>query len=70
MRERRRRGDSGALLVGVILLLVGGYYLLQQTFGLDLPDLDWDRLWPVILIGIGGLVLFGAWRRRGADQDR
>jgi ABC-type antimicrobial peptide transport system permease subunit len=60
----RRRSDVGAFIFGGILLLVGVYYLLQQTLGMALPDLDWDRIWPLILIVIGGLVLFGAWSRR------
>jgi hypothetical protein len=63
-RTHRRRRDGGGLVLGGILVLVGVYYLLQQTLGFDLPDLDWDKLWPVILIAIGGLVLYGAWRRR------
>lgn len=63
-RTHRRRLDGGGLVLGGILILVGVYYLLQQTLGFDLPDLDWDKLWPVILIVIGGLVLYGAWTRR------
>ena len=57
---RRRRLDGGGLILGGILLLVGIYYLLQQTLGFDIPDLNWNQLWPVILIVIGGLVLYGA----------
>jgi uncharacterized membrane protein HdeD (DUF308 family) len=50
----------GGIVFGAILLLVGGYYLLQQTFGLNLPDLNWDQLWPVLLIVLGAVVLYGA----------
>jgi hypothetical protein len=63
MNERHRRRDIGGIVFGAILLLVGVYYLLQQTFGLNLPELNWDQLWPVILIVIGGAVLYGAWWR-------
>ena len=42
VRGRGRR-DAGGIVFGAILLLVGGYYLLQQTFGLNLPDLNWDQ---------------------------
>lgn len=63
MQARRRRLDGGGIILGGILLLVGIYYLLQQTLGFDLPDLNWDQLWPVILIAIGGLILYGAWTR-------
>jgi hypothetical protein len=63
-RRQRRRLDGGGLFIGGILLLVGVYYLFQQTLGFDLPDLNWNQMWPVILIVIGGLVLYGAWTRR------
>jgi LiaI-LiaF-like transmembrane region len=62
-RQRRRR-DTGGLIFGGILLLVGIYYLLQQTLGFDLPDLDWDQLWPILLIILGGGILWSAWSRR------
>lgn len=60
----RRRTDAGALVFGAILLLVGGYYLLERTFGFNLPELDWDRIWPIVVIGIGALILWSAWTRR------
>lgn len=62
--QRRHRSDTGGLVFGLILLVVGGYYLLQETFGMNLPDLDWDRMWPVIVIAIGASVFYGAWTRR------
>jgi len=62
-RTRRRHFDGGGLIFGGILLLVGIYYLFQQTLGFDIPDLNWDQIWPVILIVVGGLVLYGAWTR-------
>jgi len=49
--------DVGALIFGAILLLVGGYYLLVNTFGMDLPELDWDQIWPIAIIGLGLAVL-------------
>ena len=57
------RRDAGGIVFGAILLLVGGYYLLQQTFGLNLPDLNWDQIWPVLVIVLGVVVLYGAWSR-------
>ncbi len=66
MNERRRRLDLGALFFGAILLFVGGYYLLTNTFGIDLPELDWDRFWPVVVIGLGVVVLVKALQERRA----
>lgn len=59
-----RRRDAGGLILGVILLMVGIYYLLQRTLGLDIPDLNWDQLWPLLLILLGGAILYGAVTRR------
>jgi TRAP-type C4-dicarboxylate transport system permease small subunit len=47
----------GAILFGLILLAVGGYYLLRNTFGIDIPELSWDAIWPLLVIVLGvGLV--------------
>jgi len=63
------RVDVGALIFGAILLLVGGYYLLVNTFGIQLPQLDWDQIWPIALIALGLAVLAKAVASRtGSDQ--
>jgi NADH:ubiquinone oxidoreductase subunit 4 (subunit M) len=63
-RGVHRRRDAGGLIFGGILLVVGIYYLLQRTLGLDIPDLNWDQIWPVFVILLGGAILYGAWSRR------
>ncbi len=63
MRERRYEHDLGVLLFGVILLFVGGYYLLTQTFGINLPELSWDMVWPLFVIALGVGLL---WRAAGS----
>ncbi len=52
-----KRPVSGAALIGgTLLILFGSYFLLDQY---DLiPDFDFDRFWPVILIVIGVLLIF------------
>ncbi|MBA3587237.1 MAG: hypothetical protein H0W41_06330 [Chloroflexi bacterium] len=54
--------DDGrtALLVGGGLVLVGLYFLVREY----LPRIDWGFVWPLILVGIGALILVGAARRR------
>lgn len=63
MNQTQRR-DVGAIVFGVILLLVGGYYLLQQTLGVDLPTLDWSRIWPVFLLVLGGVIVYRSWQEK------
>jgi hypothetical protein len=57
-------GRNGSLVAGVIILLVGLWFFASRTLELDLPDLDWGRLWPVILIGLGVWIVLGAFRQR------
>jgi hypothetical protein len=68
MRSRERSG-LGAVVFGLIIVGIGTYYLLTNTFGLDLPELDWDLLWPVLVIGLGIAILYRATRERlGRDK--
>ena len=61
----RRRVDQGAVVWGVILIVVGGWFFLDQTLGLEMPNVDWESLWPVVLIAIGAAVILqGMGRRR------
>jgi hypothetical protein len=65
-REAPRRGpDTGTVVWGLILIVVGGWFFLDQTLGLEMPDLDWGSIWPVVLIVIGAAVILqGLGRRR------
>jgi phage shock protein C len=54
--------DSGraGLVVGIGLVLIGIWFLVRDY----LPDVNWNLLWPAILIGIGALILISSARRR------
>jgi hypothetical protein len=58
-------GRNASLIFGVIILLVGLWFFASRTLGLDLPDIEWSQLWPLILIGIGAWIVYGAMRRNG-----
>jgi Domain of unknown function (DUF5668) len=61
-----RRNEGGrwvGIVFGLILLGVGLWYFAERTLGLDMPDIHWGQLWPVILILIGVAVLMGGLRR-------
>jgi hypothetical protein len=60
MNGRPRRVDLGALIFGAVVLFVGGYYLLRNTLGFDLGELDWEPIWPVLVIALGLAILYGA----------
>ena len=49
-----------AIVFGLILIVVGLWFLAEVTLGLDLPTIRWGQLWPLILIVVGGLILYGS----------
>ena len=57
------RGRSASLIFGVIILVIGLWFFARETLGLDLPDIEWSTLWPLLLIGLGAWIVFGAMRR-------
>lgn len=61
-RSEPFRVDEGraALLIGGGLVLIGLYFLVREY----LPRIDWGFVWPLILVGVGVLILAGAARRR------
>ena len=56
-------GGSASLILGIIVLAIGAWFFATRTLGLDLPDLDWGQLWPVILIVLGGWIVYASMRR-------
>ena len=56
-------GGSASLIIGLIILVIGGWFFVTRTLGLDLPRLDWGQIWPVILIGLGLLIVWRSMRR-------
>jgi hypothetical protein len=69
--DQLRRADVGGVVIGLIILGVGVYYLLENTFGFTMPELDWDKIWPVAIIVLGLAIVWGAYHRshRGAPSQ-
>ena len=57
------RGRNTSLFFGVLILLVGLWYFASRTLGLDMPRLDWNRLWPIFVIGLGAWIVLVSIRR-------
>ena len=62
--ERLRGLDVGGLLIGLIILGVGVYYFVNQTLGIDIPKLDWDRVWPLFVIALGAGIVLSNWFKK------
>ena len=67
MHVRQHRSDLGALILGAVILFAGIYYLLRNTLGFNLDELDWDPIWPVIVIVLGVAMIYGAVFRRRSE---
>ena len=65
--DRRTGRSDGSLIFGLIVILVGVYYLAQNDLGLRI-DVNWDLVWPVIIVVIGGLVIDRALTRRDSER--
>jgi len=57
-----KRRSNGGLIAGVILILIGASYLLNE-FDI-IPDWDYGRLWPVILVAIGVSLIFAGQKKK------
>lgn len=58
-----RRGDMegrAGIIVGVGLVILGAWFLAREY----LPQINWNLIWPLVLVGIGVLILVNAGRRR------
>lgn len=62
-KDKDRGPGTAAILVGLILIGVGLYFFVDRTLGIDLPDVRWSSLWPVLLIVLGAIVLVRSVRR-------
>jgi phage shock protein C len=58
----KRSGAEGraGIVVGIGLVVVGAWFLLREF----VPDIDWGLVWPLVLVGVGGLILVTTMRRR------
>ena len=62
---RSRDSNVASIVVGLIILGIGIWYFLDTTLGLTMPRINWDNMWPIILVVIGGVILFRSATNRG-----
>jgi uncharacterized membrane protein YraQ (UPF0718 family) len=62
--RRERGGIPGTIIVGLVLVAIGVFFLFREW----IPSLDWDWFWPLILVGLGVLLLIGALTRSTDGQ--
>lgn len=58
--ETADRSDGRAgVIVGIGLVLLGLWFLLREY----VPQIDWGFVWPLVVVGIGALILLNSLRR-------
>lgn len=68
MNDFSSRVDIGRLIFGLVVLFVGGYFVFRNTLGFDLPELDGDMVWPILVVGLGLAILFNGGRRNAQPK--
>lgn len=58
----------GALVGGFLVVAVGVYFLLRNAFGYAIPDINWDLVWPVVVIVTGLAILSRAIDQSGSPS--
>jgi phage shock protein C len=56
---RSGAGGQAGVVVGIGLVVIGLWFLLREY----LPEIDWGLIWPLVIVGIGALVLVTSMRR-------
>jgi phage shock protein C len=66
-RHRNRGSGRVSMYLGIGLIVLGGIALLD----IALPQLalSWRQVWPLLVIGLGGLLVAGALRRERESSD-
>jgi len=62
-----RQKSNAGIIVGVVLIILGAAILIDEY---DLiPDFDFERLWPAILVLVGGALIVSGQKRRPWDEQ-
>jgi len=62
-----KRASKGGLIAGAILIVVGTFFLLDE-FNF-IPDLNFDFVWPSILVAIGLILVFSGAKKQPWEKD-
>jgi hypothetical protein len=54
----------GSAIAGLVLVALGAFFLAREW----LPQLDFDMFWPLILVGVGVLLVVSALSNRPGDS--
>ncbi|ASU36353.1 PspC domain-containing protein [Mucilaginibacter xinganensis] len=62
-----KQKSHAGVIIGLVLIMVGAAILVDEY---DLiPDFDFGRLWPVILVVVGGSLIISGQRKQAWDKE-
>lgn len=61
-----KKKSNASVVAGCVLIILGAFFILKD---MDLiPDFDFGQLWPLILIGIGIVVIFSGSKKQAWEH--
>jgi phage shock protein C len=61
-----RQKSNAGIIIGLVLIVIGGAILVQE-YNL-IPDFDFGRLWPAVLVLVGGALIVSGQQKRPWDN--
>jgi hypothetical protein len=56
---------KGSLYGGIVLIVIGTLFLLDNF----LPGFGFEDFWPIVLIAVGGGMLWNSWPQRREEKE-
>ncbi len=63
--EKEKTPGKSSLYGGIILIVIGLLFLLDNF----IPAFGFDDFWPLLLIAVGGGMLWNSWPHRNEDEE-
>ena len=62
-----RKKSNAGVIVGVVLIMLGAIILIDEYD--IIPDFDFGRIWPVMLVVVGGALIAAGQRKQPWEKD-
>ena len=62
-----KRSSGAGIIFGVVLIVLGAAFLLDEFD--FIPEVDFERIWPVILVAIGATMIFTGQKKEPWEKE-
>lgn len=63
--NEKKESGKGSLIGGIVLIVIGLVFLLDNF----IPSFGFDDFWPLLLVAIGGGMLWNSWPHTSTTED-